>query len=236
MDVARSNADEIPNNDVWLVKILIAEDEPVSRRILQHLLTEHGHDVIVTADGIEAWDVLQGDDAPHLAVIDWMMPGITGLQLCNLVHEAPDAELKYLILLTAKGEKADVVRGLAAGANDYVIKPFDKDELRARVNVGVRVIQLQIRLAERIDELQDALAHVNQLKGIIPICAQCKRIRDDQNYWQRVEKYIAKNVDARFTHGLCPDCADAVQIEVDQMAGGGTAAGARVPGHNETTR
>ena len=206
------------------MKILIAEDEPLSRRLLQHLLTEHGHDVIVTADGVQAWEVLQDDDAPHLAVIDWMMPGITGLQLCNLVHEGPDADLKYLILLTAKGEKADIVGGLAAGANDYVIKPFDKDELRARVDVGVRVIQLQIRLAERIQELQEALAHVNQLKGIIPICAQCKRIRDDQNYWQRVEKYIAKNIDARFTHGLCPDCAEAVQIEVDQMQGRGASA------------
>jgi phosphoserine phosphatase RsbU/P len=203
------------------VKILIAEDEPLSRRLLQHVLTEHGHDVIVTSDGIQAWEVLQSDDAPHLAVVDWMMPGLTGLQLCNLVHEAPDADLKYLILLTAKGEKVDIVRGLAAGANDYVTKPFDKDELRARVDVGVRMIQLQIRLADRISELQEALAHVNQLKGIIPICAQCKKIRDDQNYWQRVEKYIAKNVDAKFTHGLCPDCAEAVRVEADEMAAAG---------------
>lgn len=203
------------------MKILIAEDEPLSRRLLQHVLTEHGHDVIVTSDGIQAWEVLQADDAPHLAVVDWMMPGLTGLQLCNLVHEAPDADLKYLILLTAKGEKADIVRGLAAGANDYVTKPFDKDELRARVDVGVRMIQLQIRLADRIRELQEALAHVNQLKGIIPICAQCKKIRDDQNYWQRVEKYIAKNVDAKFTHGLCPDCAEAVRVEADEMAAAG---------------
>jgi phosphoserine phosphatase RsbU/P len=203
------------------VKILIAEDEPLSRRLLQHVLTEHGHEVIVTSDGIQAWEVLQADDAPHLAIVDWMMPGLTGLQLCNLVHEAPDADLKYLILLTAKGEKADIVRGLAAGANDYVTKPFDKDELRARVEVGVRMIQLQIRLADRIRELQEALAHVNQLKGIIPICAQCKKIRDDQNYWQRVEKYIAKNVDAKFTHGLCPDCAEAVRLEADEMAAAG---------------
>ena len=203
------------------MKILIAEDEPLSRRLLQHVLTEHGHEVIVTSDGIQAWAVLQADDAPRLAVIDWMMPGLTGLQLCNLVHRAPDADLKYLILLTAKGEKADIVRGLAAGANDYVTKPFDKDELRARVEVGVRIIQLQVRLADRISELQEALAHVNQLKGIIPICAQCKKIRDDQNYWQRVEKYIAKNVDAKFTHGLCPDCAEAVREEAAQMAAAG---------------
>jgi DNA-binding response OmpR family regulator len=203
------------------VKILIAEDEPLSRRLLQHVLTEYGHEVIVTSDGNQAWEVLQADDAPHLAVIDWMMPGLTGLQLCDLVHQAPGADLKYLILLTAKGEKADIVRGLAAGANDYVTKPFDKDELQARVQVGVRMIELQLRLADRISELQEALAHVNQLKGIIPICAQCKKIRDDQNYWQRVEKYIAKNVDAKFTHGLCPDCAGIVQEEADQMAAAG---------------
>jgi phosphoserine phosphatase RsbU/P len=211
------------------VKILIAEDEPLSRRLLQHVLTEHGHEVIVTSDGIQAWEVLQADDAPHLAIVDWMMPGLTGLQLCNLVHQAPDADLKYLILLTAKGDKADIVRGLAAGANDYVTKPFDKDELRARVEVGVRMIQLQIRLADRISELQEALAHVNQLKGIIPICAQCKKIRDDQNYWQRVEKYIAKNVDAKFTHGLCPDCAEAVRVEADQMAAAGDQPTERFP-------
>jgi len=196
------------------VKILIAEDEPLSRRLLQHVLTEHGHEVIVTSDGIQAWEVLQAEDAPHLAVVDWMMPGLTGLQLCNLVHEAPDADLKYLILLTAKGEKADIVRGLAAGANDYVTKPFDKDELRARVDVGVRMIQLQIRLADRIRELQEALAHVNQLKGIIPICAQCKKIRDDQNYWQRVEKYIAKNVDAKFTQPASDDLREISRIIV----------------------
>ena len=110
----------------------------------------------------------------------------------------------------------------AAERDTYVAEACQGNpELRARVDVGVRVIQLQIRLAERIQELQEALAHVNQLKGIIPICAQCKRIRDDQNYWQRVEKYIAKNIDARFTHGLCPDCAAAVQIEVDRMQGRG---------------
>jgi len=141
--------------------------------------------------------------------------------VCRRIRSMETPFSPYLILLTAKGEKADIVRGLAAGANDYVTKPFDKDELRARVDVGVRMIQLQIRLADRIRELQEALAHVNQLKGIIPICAQCKKIRDDQNYWQRVEKYIAKNIDARFTHGLCPDCAEAVQIEVDRMAAAG---------------
>jgi DNA-binding response OmpR family regulator len=193
------------------VKILIAEDEPLSRRLLEHVLTGYGHEVVVTADGNQAWDALQAPDAPHLAVVDWMMPGLTGLQICDRVREAPKPDLTYVILLTAKGEKADIVRGLAAGANDYLTKPFDNAELQARVHVGVRMVELQLRLADRITALQEALAHVNQLKGIIPICAQCKRIRDDQNYWQRVENYIAKNVDAKFTHGLCPDCADAVR-------------------------
>ncbi|MEO8259011.1 MAG: response regulator [Acidobacteriota bacterium] len=218
------------------MKILIAEDEPLSRRLLQHLLTELGHDVVVTADGLEAWEVLRGENAPHLAVIDWMMPRLTGLELCSLVHEAPRPELTYLILLTAKDSKADIVRGLAAGANDYVTKPFDKDELGARVEVGVRVIQLQLSLADHINELQTALAHVNQLKGIIPICAQCKKIRDDQNYWQRVEKYIAKNADASFSHGLCPDCAAAAQLEAEQMADEEDRAGQRVARQRDASR
>ena len=97
--------------------------------------------------------------------------------------------------------------GLKAGADDYVIKPFDSEELRARVAVGERVINLQNALNSRISELQHALAQVHTLQGLIPICAYCKRVRNEREYWERVESYISARSDARFSHGVCPECA-----------------------------
>ena len=111
--------------------------------------------------------------------------------------------------------RADSVEGLDAGADDYVTKPFDLEELRARVQVGIRVARLQDHLSDRIAELQDALSRVKQLSGLLPICSYCKRIRSDSNYWEQVESYIAHHSDARFSHGICPPCYENVMVELD---------------------
>jgi response regulator RpfG family c-di-GMP phosphodiesterase len=124
----------------------------------------------------------------------------------------------YLILVTAREARGDVIAGLDAGADDYVIKPFDADELRARVAVGVRVLSLQEGLAERVAELQAALTNVKQLSGLLPICSYCKRIRGDDQYWQQVEGYIAAHSDAQFSHGICPACYKTVSAELDAAA------------------
>ena len=106
--------------------------------------------------------------------------------------------------------------GLDAGADDYLAKPFDRNELRARVQVGVRVVELQRHLAEHIKELETALSQVKQLQGILPICSYCKKIRDDQNYWQRVESYISDHSEAEFSHSICPSCyEDVVKPELE---------------------
>lgn len=112
----------------------------------------------------------------------------------------------YVIMLTAKSEKQDVVAGLCAGADDYITKPFNRLELHARIKVGIRIAELQKTAADRVVELELALSRVKQLQGLLPICSYCKKVRDDQNYWQQVDSYITKHSEVEFSHGICPDC------------------------------
>ncbi len=189
-----------------LKKVLVADDDPVSQRLLASTLEKWGYEVIAVNNGIDAWRWLEGDHRPSIAILDWMMPGMTGLEICERARQSVETASVYLILLTARGNREDLVRGLEAGANDFVIKPYDRDELRARVQVGMRVIELQASLAQRVKELEGALNRVKLLQGLIPICSYCKKIRDDQNYWQRVENYISEHSEVTFSHGICPDC------------------------------
>jgi phosphoserine phosphatase RsbU/P len=144
-----------------------------------------------------------------------MMPELDGPEVCRRVRRDLPLANMYLVLLTARESRGDLVVGLDAGADDYITKPFDAEELRARVQVGVRVLALQERLAERVADLQTALAKVKQLRGLLPICSYCKRIRGDDQYWQQLEGYIAEHSDAQFSHGICPTCYAAVSAELD---------------------
>lgn len=198
------------------MEILIADDEAVSRHLLALALQPLGCDVIACSNGLDALAHLEREDPPRLAILDWMMPGMDGPSICGRVHERPEsAKPVYLILLTAKMEPEAVVAGLEAGAADFVTKPFNPEELRARVRVGLRMIELQETLADRVRELQSALSRVKQLQGLLPICAYCKKIRDDQNYWTRVEGYISNHADVQFSHGICPECFSRVMKELD---------------------
>jgi sigma-B regulation protein RsbU (phosphoserine phosphatase) len=199
------------------MKVLIAEDDAVSRRLLEATLNKLGYEVVLASDGAEAWAVLQREDSPSLAILDWMMPQIDGVEICRRVRNLPTATPPYLVLLTAKNEKTDVVVGLDAGANDYLTKPFDRSELRARIQVGTHVLELQKALVGRVRELEDALSQVKQLQGLLPICSYCKKIRDEQNYWQRVENYLSAHAQVVFSHGICPDCyRTVVQPKLDE--------------------
>jgi len=198
------------------MKILIAEDDPVSRRVLAATLEKFGYEVEVATDGAEAWAALLDENAPHLAIIDWMMPELDGVEICRRVRALPTTTPPYLILLTAKSGKEDVVAGLDAGANDYLTKPFDRAELRARVQVGSHVLKLQTSLATRVRELETALSQVKQLQGLLPICSYCKKIRDEANYWQRVDSYLTDHTDVLFSHSICPDCyTTVIQPQLD---------------------
>jgi len=191
------------------LRVLIAEDDAVSRRILDMLLRKWGYEVTTTLDGEAAWAVLQEPNAPSLAILDIMMPGIDGLELCRRLRRSPSSTPPYIILLTANHGVREIVKGIEAGADDYLTKPYDHDELRVRVQVGARIIELQSKLAERVQQLEVALNHVKQLQGILPICSYCKKIRNDLNSWQNVESYVADHSQAEFSHGICPTCYEA---------------------------
>lgn len=146
---------------------MVAEDDPVSREILSSLLTKWGYQVVVAADGREAMEALRAQTEPVLAVLDWMMPGMEGPEICRRVRTI--SKSVYILLVTARAGKEQVVEGLRAGADDYLAKPFDKDELRARLNVGARILDLQSTLSARVRELETVIAENRALKLQMPL-------------------------------------------------------------------
>jgi len=202
------------------MRILIADDDPITRRLLESSLAQWDYEVTATRDGQQAWQALQRlGTPPPLLVLDWLMPGIDGVELCRRIRQTPDLQPAYVILLTSRGHRQDVVEGLEAGADDYVTKPFNPDELRARIQVGVRVMKLQWILADRVKDLEGALQRVNQLQGLLPICCYCKKIRDDGNYWHQVESYIEEHSGVHFSRGVCPECMEKMKGQVETAAG-----------------
>jgi len=200
------------------MKVLVAEDQSVSRHILVGNLRKWGYDVTAVEDGAQAWEALQREEAPQLVILDWLMPGMDGIEICRQIRKSPRARPSYLILLTARRGQEDKIYGLQSGADDYITKPFNREELRARVQVGIRVLELQGALAQRVRELEEALSRVKTLQGLLPICSYCKKIRNDRNYWQQVEGYISDHSEAQFSHGICPECyARYVQPELDLL-------------------
>ena len=173
------------------MKILIAEDEKISRIVLEASLKKRGHDVIAVENGLKAWEAFQQDYFPVL-ISDWMMPEMDGLALCRKIREQPHDNYTYLVLLTSLQGKTNYLEAMEAGADDFMSKPFDADQLTARIQVAERILGLH--------------RHVTQLEGLLPICCSCKKIRDGAHNWQRVEKYIEIHSEARFTRGYCPEC------------------------------
>ncbi|MBD3179514.1 MAG: response regulator [Candidatus Latescibacteria bacterium] len=190
------------------MRILIAEDDKITRKILEKILTDAGHEVIATSDGREAMEELKRDDAPRLAILDWIMPEMNGVDVCSAIRDIESKEGNYLILLTSRKEKGDIIAGLDAGADDYITKPFENEELMARIRTGERVINLQKVLNDKIEELQNTLDHVKTLQGIIPICSNCHKIRTDDESWQKIDNYLEEHTEVKLSHSLCEKCLD----------------------------
>ena len=195
------------------MKILVAEDDAMTRLALAKNIEKWGYEVVTVEDGRKAFDLLNTKDPPRLAILDWIMPGMEGIEICRELEQRTDSQLVYTILLTIKKEKDDIIHALDCGAHDFLSKPVHVGELRSRVAVGIRLLEAEakiVKYAREIEaknkELENALAEIKTLRGFIPICSNCKKIRDDEGYWQQIEKYIQDRSDAEFSHGICPDC------------------------------
>lgn len=159
------------------MRVLIAEDDGTSRKLLGHVLQSWGYEVLSVVDGKQAWEHLRHESPPPMAILDWMMPELDGLEVCRLVRTLVTASPPYIILLTARSGKEDIVAGLDAGANDFLTKPFDREELRARVEVGQRFVELNRELLEsrerlKLQALTDALTGVMNRRAILQTLEQ----------------------------------------------------------------
>jgi phosphoserine phosphatase RsbU/P len=197
------------------VRVLIAEDDRATARLLAGLVGSWGYEVVAAGDGNAALAHFEAVATPQLVLLDWMLPGADGPEVCRRIRKLRSNSAIYIILLTSKSARTDVVAGLEAGADEYLVKPFDAEELRARLQAGARIVDLQQRLADQVSELETALANVRKLTGLLPICAYCKAIRDDSNYWHRVEEYVGEHSDVTFSHGICPKCLPNVMRDMD---------------------
>jgi phosphoserine phosphatase RsbU/P len=195
---------------ILIMTVVVADDLDVNRKLLRTLLTADGYDVVEAVDGHEALSLLQNARQPLVGLIDWEMPLLEGVEVCRQARALNSAMPLFLILVTVRDSKQDVVTGLQAGANDYITKPFHKTELLARVKIASQMVELQQALTQHVDELKEALVRVKQLSGLLPICSYCKKIRDDQNYWTQVEAYVGKHSEARFSHSICPTCYEEI--------------------------
>lgn len=201
------------------MKVLVAEDDVFFRRLLEGILASD-YEIVLAQDGVEAWAALQPADAPRLAILDWVMPGMSGPQVCRKVRQSPSLSSMYLMILTAKNSSPDVVSGLRAGADDYVTKPFEPEELRARVRVGERILRLQDELEHHVTALRDALAREKLMQALLPVCPHCKRVRTDSEYWREVAAYVNQHPGLRCNPETCPDCFSKIVHSQSELAKG----------------
>lgn len=177
------------------MQILIAEDDKISRKLLTRLLKGFGHKVIQAENGLEGWSLWLEHRYP-LVISDWIMPDMSGIELCQKIRSVNQTKYTYIIMLTSMTGRDNYNEAMDAGVDDFMTKPFDRD-----------LIYTRIRVAERILNLQQ---EISTLSGLLPICSYCKNIRDDNNYWLRVESYFKKHSDVQFSHGICPDCYEKI--------------------------
>ncbi len=189
------------------MKILIAEDDQISRKLLTTTLKQFGHEVNAFDNGADAW--AEFDASPvRVIVSDWLMPGLDGLDFCRKVRKRAQTEYTYFILLTANVQGKDTyMEAMNAGIDDFLAKPLDRDQIWMRLKVAERILKYATTIQD--------------LESMLPICSYCKKVRDDNNYWQQVETYLSNRTGTSFSHSVCPTCyTNKVKPQIDQICGG----------------
>ncbi|HUI09015.1 MAG TPA: response regulator [Bacteroidota bacterium] len=188
------------------MRILVAEDDGIARLILARRIAKLGHDVAEAGDGGAAWEMFRADP-PQLVITDLEMPHVDGFQLCRMIRAGRFERYIYIMILTAKEGKAVFLEGLDAGADDFLQKPVDMDELAARLRVAERILSMQTQM--------------RTLEGLLPICSYCKKIRNPDDSWVPIEGYISSRTEAKFSHGACPSCYEKyIRPELDALRRG----------------
>ncbi len=173
------------------MKVLAIEDQPVAGMLVMAMLRSLGHEAELAMDGAAAWTLLEAGDY-RVVVSDWRMPGMDGLEFCRKVRARGGDYVYFILISSTKVTKESREAALAAGVDDFLSKPVDPDELGMRLHVAARIVSLSTQ--------------VKELSEFLPICGYCKKIRDDQKYWQEVETYFNRERGTRFSHGVCPTC------------------------------
>jgi DNA-binding response OmpR family regulator len=205
-------------------KVLITDDDPEILRLTATILARAGYEVLEASTGKECFEVAQTYH-PDLVLLDVMLPDVSGIEVCKQIKSDLNLQDIFVILVSGVQISSEYqADGLDLGADGYIIKPISNKELVARVHSLVRIKQAEDALREKekeqqklISELQEALAEIKTLKGFIPICASCKKIRDDEGYWNQLEAYISKHTDAVLSHGMCPECAEKYRKELKEL-------------------
>ena len=186
-------------------RILVVDDNQHNVKRLEKMLAAQDYDVVVAYDGKGALKQVVLTP-PDLVVLDVLMPGMDGFQVAQALRDRAESRAIPILMVTALNELDDKVKAFSLGGVDYITKPFQAEEVLARIKTHLTLRSLQKNLEDKNAQLQKALDEIKTLQGIIPICANCKKIRNDKGFWEHVEKYISDHTDALFTHGLCPEC------------------------------
>lgn len=207
------------------VKILVAEDDPDLLFLTTEVLRGAGYNVLEASTGRECLEAVRVRH-PDIVLLDVMLPDTAGTEVCRQIKTDEALQGIFVILISGIQVSSDhQADGLNVGADGYIIKPIANKELLARIQSMVRIKRAEDALREKekeqqklIVELREALAEIKTLRGLIPICAWCRKVHDDEGYWNQLEAYISKHTDAVFSHGICPECAEKYKAEIEELS------------------